>query len=146
MPRNATRPTDGATGLLFDQDDDQYLGVRVARIPLANANDDGFIGELENEDDNTRVIVDAVLNLTTAAGQAGTVDIGVTDTSEASADTLLDGIDVNASADIFSPLEDAGTNGGIMRDWVPGDFVTISEASGDADDLEGELLVFYADK
>lgn len=146
MPRRATRPTDGATGLLFDQDDDQWLGVRVARIPLANANASGFIGEVENEDDNTRVIVDAVLNLSSAAGQAGTVDIGVTGTSEASADTLLDGVDVNAATDIFSPLEDAGTNGGIMRDWVPGDFVTISEASGDADGIGGELLVYYVDK
>lgn len=144
MPRTAQRPLDAATDLLFDQDDDQFLGLRVAQVPLGDADAAGFVGEVENEDSHERTIVLARMDVTTVAGQAGTADVGVTSTSEASADDLIDGYDATSTG---SPdnIDDGGSNGEPSLSWGPGEFVTVSEASGSLDDIEGTLFVFYVD-
>jgi len=85
-----------------------------------------------------------VINLTTKATGACTLDVGTTAVSAAtSSDNLIDGKDINAAAGIFTNDESAGTNGKAFKRLATGKWVTASVASGASAGLVGTYEIYY---
>ena len=95
--------------------------------------------------ENGSIIIDRVIiDVTTAATGACTLDIGTTDTSAAtSSDTLIDGVDVNAATGTFDNIEDGGTNGKSTKKLSTVKWITASKASGATAGLVGKWYVHY---
>lgn len=92
------------------------------------------------------IITRVVLDITTVATGACTVDVGYTATSiNTTSDSLLDGIDANAATGVFDSMNaalDTGANAKAQLAAVNG-FVTITEKTGDAEGLRGNLYIHY---
>lgn len=91
-------------------------------------------------------ILRVLLDVTTVATGACTVDVGYTaTTATTSSDTLLDGVDVNAATALFDSMNaalDSGANAKAQR-AASGKWITIDEASGDATGLVANAYIFY---
>lgn len=92
------------------------------------------------------IILRAVLDITTVATAACTIDVGYTAVSSTTtSDTLLDGIDANAATGTFDSMNaalDAGANA-LAQKAASGKWVTIDEKTGDATGLVATLYVQY---
>lgn len=92
------------------------------------------------------LITRAILDVTTAATGACTLDIGYTATSAGTtSDTLLDGVDVNAAIAVFDSADaglDTGANDMAQKAGI-GKFVTIDEKTGDATGMVANLYIGY---
>lgn len=92
------------------------------------------------------MIVRVLLNVTTVATGACTVDIGYTAASATtSSDTLLDGIDVNAATALFDSMNAALDSGANAKAQLAasGKWITADEASGDATGLVAVAYIQY---
>jgi hypothetical protein len=92
------------------------------------------------------IIMGVLLDVTTVATAACTVDIGYTATSATtSSDTLLDGVDVNAATALFDSRNhalDTGSNAKAQK-AASGKWITADSASGDATGLVANAYIFY---
>lgn len=92
------------------------------------------------------IILRVLLDVTTVATAACTVDIGYTaTTATTSSDTLLDGVDVNAAVALFDSMNaalDAGANAKAQK-AASGKWITADSASGDATGLVANAYIFY---
>lgn len=97
----------------------------------------------QNPEVGTILILDVILQVTTASTGACTLDIGTTAVSAAtSSDNLMNALSV-ATAGVFTNGSDAGTNGKSRQSLAAGKWVTVHEASGNATGMIGELTIFY---
>lgn len=120
--------------------------VQAIQVPLADTGDAaGDLAAIQNPTSTACVILEAFVNLTTAASAAATVDIGVAADATTSSDTLLDGIDVNTATGVFSIGVNGGSNGKQGQPWGATQYVTASEKTGNTAGLEGTLTVLYID-
>lgn len=92
------------------------------------------------------IIQRCLLDVTTVATGACTIDVGYTATSAATtSDTLLDGIDANAAiilADSMNAALDSGANA-LAQKAAIGKWVTIDEKTGDATGMVATLYIQY---
>jgi hypothetical protein len=92
------------------------------------------------------IVTRVVLNLTTVATAACTLDVGVTAVSATTtSDTLLDGIDANAAIGVFDSMNaalDAGANAKAQL-VSAGKWVTFDEKTGDATGLVAKAYIYY---
>jgi hypothetical protein len=92
------------------------------------------------------LVTRVILNLTTVATAACTLDVGVTAVSATTtSDTLLDGIDANAAIGVFDSMNaalDAGANAKAQL-VSAGKWVTFDEKTGDATGLVAKAYIFY---
>lgn len=91
------------------------------------------------------IILRAILDITTVATAACTIDVGYSATSAATSDTLLDGVDANAATAVFDSMNaalDAGANAKAQK-AASGKFVTIDEKTGDSTGMVANLYVQY---
>jgi hypothetical protein len=88
-----------------------------------------------------RVIVDA----TTAATGACTINIGQGSGSGTSYDNVIDGLDVGTAAKMADNLGDPGTNGNSVQKWLAGEYLNASMASGAASGLVGTYAICVVD-
>lgn len=91
------------------------------------------------------IILRAVLDITTIATGACTIDVGYTTTTASTSDTLLDGVDANAAIALFDSMNanlDTGTNA-FAQKAASGKFVTIDEKTGDSTGLVATLYVHF---
>ena len=92
------------------------------------------------------IILRVLLDVTTVATAACTVDIGYTATSATtSSDTLLDGVDVNAAVALFDSMNaalDSGANAKAQK-AASGKWITADSASGDATGLVANAYIYY---
>ena len=88
----------------------------------------------------TRVIVD----ITTEATGAATMDVGLAAAATTSDDTLLDGIDVGSAAALFDSGDetDSGTDGKIGRRWESDYYLTATPSASLAG-LVGNIYIEY---
>ncbi len=90
----------------------------------------------------TRVIID----ITTVATGACTLDIGYTAVSAATtSDTMLDGIDANAATAVFDSMNaalDSGANAKAQK-CAASKWITIDEKTGDSTGMIAQLYIFY---
>jgi len=95
---------------------------------------------LENTYGTDLAVSQVIIDVTTVATGACTVDVGVAATAILS-DTVIDGLNVNAAAGMFDNHGDPGSNGAAVRKWKSGEFLTASVASGASSGLVGTYLV-----
>ena len=100
----------------------------------------------KNPESDPVLVTRAILDVTTVATGACTLDVGITATSISTAsDTLLDGVDVNAATAVFDSADaglDSGANDMAQKVGI-GKFVTFTEKTGDAEGLRGSLYIGY---
>lgn len=100
----------------------------------------------QNPESVAIIITRAILDVTTPATSACTLDIGYTATSAATtSDTLLDGVDVNTAAAVFDSMNaalDSGANANAQKCAI-GKWVTIDEKTGDAEGMVATLYIQY---
>jgi len=111
----------------------------VGSLTAATDTTVGGVLKLENTFDEDLLITDLILDVTTEATGAGTIDAGVDDDGADSSDNLIDGLDVGTAAIVASNLTDPGTNGGIAK-WASGEYLVIT-ASADLTGLVGTYKV-----
>lgn len=117
---------------------------KVARVALGTGTSGGGVFAWQNPEAGAIAVTRVLLDVTTAATAAATVDVGTTATSATtSSDTLIDGLDVNAAAGLFSNLKNPGTNGKADQRLASGKWVTASQASGAVAGLVGYAYIEY---
>jgi len=89
------------------------------------------------------IITRLVLDVTTVATAACTLDAGVAAAATTSNDTLIDGLDVNAATGVFGNIDDQGTNGQSVIRWESDYYLTISMKTGAAAGLVGNGYIEY---
>ena len=127
----------------------ESLCLRTAKVFLNGdsiAAESGF-ASWQNPESTTIVITDVVLIITTVSSGACTIDIGTTATSAVTtSDNIFDGIDATAAAPVVYTMRndalDAAANVN-AKDLATGKWITIDEASGDAEGLRGVLYISY---
>lgn len=123
--------------------DDPRMAVQVANVSLADAATAGGVAAIANPLGVALIILRVLVRVLTVATAAATVDAGVAANGTTLSDTLIDGLDVNAAAGLFDNIENKGANGKARQVWGATQYVTVSQASGDVADLEGELYIEY---
>lgn len=103
----------------------------------------GGVLSLSNPEEADLIVTRIMLDLTTPASAACTVDAGISSGETTSADNLLDGLDVNAAAGVFDNIENQGTNGKAAVKWNSNQYLTISRASGASAGLVGNAYIEY---
>lgn len=123
--------------------------TQVVKVPLSGATiHAGTGGVVAWQIPSTCAIIieRVVLDLTTVADAACTLDIGYTATSATTtSDTLLDGVDVNAATAVFDSMNaalDSGANAKAQK-GAAGKWITIDEKTGDATGLVANLYIYY---
>jgi len=76
------------------------------------------------------IVTRLILDITTEATGAATVDAGIT-TTLTSSDTLIDGADVGTAAAVFDSTDetDSGTDGKCGRRWESDEYLTITPSA-----------------
>lgn len=98
---------------------------------------------LANPEGVDLIVTRLVLDITTKATAACTLDAGVGSSATTSYDNLIDGLDVNAAAGVFDNVEDQGTNGKSAVRWESDGYLTISEKTGAIAGLVGNAYIEY---
>ncbi len=89
----------------------------------------GGVLSLENPEGADLIITDLVLDITTKATGAATVDAGMAGAAVATSDNLIDGGDVGAAAVVLSNGSEGGTNGKGAVKWPSGEYLTITASA-----------------
>ena len=123
---------------------DRLIGPPISgvnRVPykviiedLASGAANAFAFAIQNQEDTDCLILQVVVDITTAGGTATSVlDIDAVDGATATGDDIIDGLDLNATG-----ISDNITNGGTNGDKKP---VKWDKKGGTNDDLTGKILV-----
>jgi len=113
--------------------------IKVVKGALASGNADAFAFAWENPESVAIHVLQVVVETTTAGGTGSSVlDVGPATTATGTADTILDGCDLNATA-IYSSLS-AGVSGTNATENVHG----LDENGGTTAFLTGKILVANA--
>lgn len=149
----ATAAQDGyieVDALIFGKGGDRSSGKDADRLPvvakvaLGTGTSGGGVFSWQNPENRDIIIDRIMLNITTKATSAATVDVGATATSATtSSDNLIDGLDVNAAVGLFDNITDKGTNGKSRQLLASGKWVTASQASGAVAGLVGFAYISY---
>ena len=137
--------------LSFDSDNKRILLsedkqlTKVAKVALGNAADTGgAVLSWVNPEAGTIAITRLLVNVTTVATGAATVDFGTTATNGTTLSAnLIDGVDVNAATGLFDNIDDAGTDGKSKQLLAEGKWLTGSRASGAVAGLVGFAYIEY---
>jgi len=110
-----------------------------AKAALAALDTGGGVASIANPYGVDVYITRLILDVTTAATAACTLDAGVAAAATTVADDLIDGVDVNTAVILTDNLVGGGTNGkGVVR-WGAAEFLTVSMKTGAAAGLVGFL-------
>lgn len=139
---NGTEVT--TTGAELNLIDNADRVVKVAKIALAAVDTGGGIFAWQNDEGAAIIVQRVLLDVTTVATAACTVDIGTTATNATtSSDNLIDGVDVNAATGVFDNITSAGSSGKSKQKLAAGKWVTGSKASGASAGLVGFVYIEY---
>ena len=119
--------------------------VKVAKVALAAVDTTGGLLSWANPEGTAIAIVRLEIDRTTATSAACTGDFGTTATdSTTSSDNLIDGLDMNATADLGSNQDNAGSNGKGDQRLASGKWLTGSvETGGASAGLVGSAYIHY---
>ena len=118
--------------------------TKIVRVALAVADTGGGVFGWVNPEVGAILVTRVVLDVTTKATSAATLDVGYTVTGiTTSSDTLLDGVDVGTAAGVFDNIENQGTNGVSAVKVPAGKWLTASKASGACAGLVGFAYIHY---
>lgn len=145
---------EGVRRTVVDTDGNVYLGgtkiaptnrvPKIAKVTLGAVDTGGGIFAWQNPEGTDIIITRVILDVTTKASAACSVDVGTTATSATTtSDNLIDGLDVNAATGVFDNLSDGGTNGKTKQKLAADKWVTASVASGASAGLAGNAYIEY---
>lgn len=122
-------------------------GLKVAKGTLKAGNANAFAFVWENPEASKIIVTRVLINITTAGGTGSSVlDVGVVADATSTADTLINGLDLNATG-IFDNITDKGEHGksrqvvdekGGTNDYITGKILTQNAAT-----LVGKYYIFY---
>ncbi len=84
---------------------------------------------LANPEGINLIITRLIIDITTPATGAATVDAGIAADGQTSDDTLLDGLDVGTAAILADNHSNPGTNGNALIKWGAGQYLTITPSA-----------------
>lgn len=129
----------GATILKLDADTGRAVmpGNRViAKVALTAGSANDYAFAWQNPEASKIVVERVLVRLATAGGTATSVlDVGVVANATSTADTLIDGLDLNTTG-LFDNIVDKGTNGKARQ--------LVDEKGGTNDYVTGKILVANA--
>lgn len=106
---------------------------KIAKVALSAIDTGGGVLSWANPESGSIIITRVVIDVTTKATAACSIDVGTTAVSATtSSDTLMDGVDVGTAAGTFDNIEDQGTNGTSRQKLATGKWVTASVSGGGA--------------
>jgi hypothetical protein len=118
--------------------------AKVVRVALGVADTGGGVFAWANPEAAAILIKRIILDVTTKATSACTLDVGTTATNATTvSDTLLNGVDVGTAAGVFDNIDNQGTNGTSVQKLASGKWITASKASGAAAGLAGYAYIEY---
>lgn len=106
----------------------QYGSYKVALTAVAGTTAGGALS-LANPEGADLIVTDLILDITTEATGAATVDAGIAANGTTSSDTLLDGADVGTAAAVLNNVDHAGTNGNKCAKWGANQYLTITASA-----------------
>ncbi|MDI9549858.1 MAG: hypothetical protein QM346_19870 [Chloroflexota bacterium] len=112
----------------------EQVGAYKAALTADTTGAVGGVLKLLNPEGVDLIITDFILDITTKSAGAATIDAGVDDGGDVSSDTLLDGVNVNAAAAVFS-------NAAAVK-W-PADEYIVATASASVAGLVGNAYIKY---
>lgn len=89
------------------------------------------------------VITRVIVNVTTVASAACTINIGPAANATTLNDTLIDGFDAHTATGAFDNVSDVSTNGKSRQVLTSGNYVTGSTATGASAGLVGVVYIRY---
>jgi len=121
---------------------------RIKRVALTAGAANAMAFAWQNPEDKPIVVTKVVVDKTTAGGTATSVlDIGPATSATGTADTIIDGLDLNSAA-VADNIADKGTNGTtrvVKRDAKDGtnDYITGKILVEKCDNLVGYVYIEY---
>lgn len=117
---------------------------KIAKVALGAADTAGGVLSWANPEADSIIITRLLINVTTKATAACTLDFGTTATNGTTTSAnLIDGIDVNTATGLFDNITDKGTDGKSKQLLAPGKWVTGSKSTGAAAGLVGYAYIEY---
>ena len=120
---------------------------KIAKVALTAGNANAYAFAWQNPEASKVIVEKVLVNLGTAGGTANAVlDVGVVANATSTADTLIDGLDLNTTG-LFDNFVDIGTNGksralvdekGGTNDYVTGKILVANAAA-----LAGDVYIIY---
>lgn len=110
---------------------------------LGSLDTPGGIAAIKNPEGEDLYVTRLLVDITTKATAACTIDAGIAANATTSADNLIDGADAFAATGTLDNQRNAGTNGRAGFRWPAGQFLTVSRATGAAAGLKGNVLIEY---
>jgi len=122
----------------------KFAGMWIQGSLTASDSAGGVFSE-ENTYGTDLVVLRVVLQVTTGASGACTLDIGTAADGTTLAATLIDGVDV-ADAGVFDNISDKGSTGASRLRWPSGQFVNASVVSpGASAGIVGQYAIYALD-
>lgn len=110
-----------------------FQNAGVIKLPLAAADTAGGVLAVANPFNATVIVKSLILDVTTKATAACTLDAGIAADGTTLNDGLIDGQDVNAAIGTFANSK--------VQKWGANQYLTISKASGAAAGLVGNAYI-----
>ena len=128
-------------------EDTNPVALKCTKIALTASDAAAGVFSWQNPHGSAIIIARVLVDLTTKATAAATIDVGTDGDGTGSSDNLIDGLDVNTATGVFDNMTDKGSNGKEMQrlDAKGGttDYVTASKATGATAGIVGNAYVFY---
>ena len=123
------------------------VGLKSTKVALAASDVAAGVLSWQNPEGSAIVVFRLVLDVTSAATGACTLNVGSDGAGTSSSDNLLDGVDVGTAVGLFDNMTNKGTNGKELQrlDAKGGstDYITASMASGASAGLVGNAYIIY---
>jgi len=122
-------------------------GLKVAKGTLKAGNANAFAFVWKNPEASKIIVTRVLINITTAGGTSSSVlDVGVVANATSTADTLIDGLNLNATG-IFDNITDKGDDGKsrqvVDENGGTNDYITGKILDQNAAALVGKYYIFY---
>ena len=120
----------------------EQKGAYKVALTAATGTTAGGVLSLANPEGADLIVTRLVLDITTEATGAATVDAGIAANGTTSADNLIDAGDVGAAVAVLDNIEDGGTNGQAVYKWGSSQYLTVT-ASATLAGLVGNAYIEY---
>lgn len=105
--------------------------VKVAKVALASGDQNEYAFAWQNPESSAIIVRRVLVDVTTAAGAAATMDVGTANDATTNGDNLLDGVDIN-SVHVVDNIDDQSTEGESKQ--------KMDEKGGTTDHITGQIL------
>lgn len=120
----------------------EQVGALKKALTAATVTTGGAVLSVANPEGADLIVTGLILDITTEATGAATVDAGIAADGTTSADNLIDAGNVGAAVAILTNVGDGGTNGKAATKWGSSQYLTIT-ASATLAGMVGNAYIQY---